>query len=128
MMSLRSVTITGMMVMYGGLAGSFWWVMLTFTVFQFIVIKFSSVGAKKFVRTACLLGAAVRVMVKLTPWALEAPHFIARGRLGHACGFRDHSVRCTAIRWPGRRPQLLRVSPVGLGHLLRTWYLPDTHA
>ena len=39
-----------MMVMYGGLAGSFWWVMLTFTVFQFIVIQLSSVGVKKAVR------------------------------------------------------------------------------
>ncbi|ELR23372.1 Gprotein-coupled receptor [Acanthamoeba castellanii str. Neff] len=39
--------LQGMMVMYGGLAGSFWWVMLTFTVFQFIVIQLSSDGVKK---------------------------------------------------------------------------------
>jgi hypothetical protein len=43
-----------MMVMYGGLAGSFWWVMLTFTVFQFIVIQLSSDGVKKAVRLSFL--------------------------------------------------------------------------
>jgi len=39
--------LQGMMVMYGGLAGSYWWVMLTYTVFQFVVVQISSQRARR---------------------------------------------------------------------------------
>ena len=39
-----------MLIMYGGLAGSCWWLMLTVTGFQFIVLKVGSSRVKMLVR------------------------------------------------------------------------------
>jgi hypothetical protein len=39
-----------MLIMYGGLAGSCWWLMLTVTGFQFIVLKVGSSRVKLLVR------------------------------------------------------------------------------
>jgi hypothetical protein len=36
--------------MFGGLAGSFWWVMLAYTVFQFLVFELASDRARRAVR------------------------------------------------------------------------------
>jgi hypothetical protein len=35
-----------MFIMFGALAASYWWVMLTYTVFQFIVVELASKSAR----------------------------------------------------------------------------------
>ncbi|ELR23361.1 uncharacterized protein ACA1_069450 [Acanthamoeba castellanii str. Neff] len=39
--------LQGMLIMFGGLAGSFWWVMLAYTVFQFLVFELASDRARR---------------------------------------------------------------------------------
>ncbi len=42
--------VSGILMMFGGLAGSFWWVMLAYTVFQFLVFELASDRARRAVR------------------------------------------------------------------------------
>lgn len=69
--------------MFGGLAGSFWWVMLAYTVFQFLVFELASDRARRALHIVSHI-VSWGIPVILVTIALGAQQFEARAA-GHNC-------------------------------------------
>jgi hypothetical protein len=94
------VTLAGMMVMFGALAGSFWWVMLTYTIFQFLVFEISSDRARRMVcpwlQRSRTVPTHAQDCQKLTSFSISlatVAHRLSHRELGHPDTPRDHRYK-----------------------------------
>jgi hypothetical protein len=86
--------------MFGALAGSFWWVMLTYTIFQFLVFEISSDRARRMVcpwlQRSRTVPTHAQDCQKLTSFSISlatVAHRLSHRELGHPDTPRDHRYK-----------------------------------